>query len=104
MSAPAFVSPTELTAPVADTTAGKWQFGAPVRTITVTNTSGQTAYVKINSPDDPPSATYGDFDFSVATGSETTIGPNELGGVTVEYVGIWFPAAATVANHHTKGI
>jgi hypothetical protein len=81
-----------------------WTFAAAASGFVIQNTSGQTVYVKLNPGGNPPSASYGDYDYAIATAGSLEVYANELGGIAVSTLGVWFPAAATVTDFHIRGI
>lgn len=97
------VAPTETVAPVANTTAGRYLFEAKaVRPCIVTNNSGQTVYVNVNTPvasSTDPSATVATF--VIPTGTEKDISVE--GTINVKTVRVWFPTGATVGSFKITG-
>jgi hypothetical protein len=104
MPAIPYRAPTETTEPIANTTAGLWTFAASASGFVIQNGSGQAIYIKLNPDGDPPSASYGDYDYLIATAGSLEVYAHELGGIAVSTLGVWFPAAATVTNFHIRGI
>ena len=98
-----FRTPTQTTAPVADTTAGLWTFGTPASHVIITNTSGQTINVRLNSAS-AAAATMGSHDLIIANAGQLVIKASDYGLHKIKTVGVWFPAAATVGNFNIRGI
>lgn len=94
-------TPTETTAPVANTTAGLWTFGTPAGHLLLSNTSGQRIYVRLNSASAASATAH---DFSMADGASSALKPADYGVRDFSTVSVWFPTGATVGNFTIRGI
>jgi len=94
-------SGTQVTAPVANTTAGKWTFAPGASKLLLSNLSGKTVYVRFNSASAAAVATH---DYVLADGGSVNLQADDLGVVVFETISVWFPADATVANWSLRGI
>lgn len=91
-----YATPTQTTAPVADTTAGLWTPTSAARALMLYNTSGQTIYVAFNGT----TATAAVFDIvPIANGGSAHYHAySDLGIDVISSVSVWFPSGATVGN------
>ena len=102
------IEATEVVAPVAATTAGRYTFPTAARPCLFTNLSGQNAYVKINplaadgttwdtDPDD--SALLCHKVVSTGDGANNpSLDLSEGGLININSLSIWYPTSAVVAN------
>ena len=92
---------TQATAPVANTTAGKWTFTPGASHLLLSNLSGKTTYIRFNSASAAAVATH---DYVLVDGATVNLSAADLGVVTFDTVSVWFPADATVVNWSIRGI
>ena len=96
-----FQAATQVTAPVANTTAGKWTFAPGVSTLSISNWTGQTIYVRVNSAS---AATASVFDRTFLNNASEIIRLSDWGVHDVDTVSVWMPTSATVGNFILRGI
>ena len=94
-----YYSPTQMTAPVADTTAGLFTFTTPVSHLFVGNYSGQPIYIRFNA-DEAAVATH---DYYLANNGVRTFPAADYGLRNFTTVSVWFPSGATVGNFEIRG-
>lgn len=94
-------TPTETTAPVADTTSGLWTFTTPASRLFLNNRSGQTIYIRFNGA----AASVATHDLALVDGAFTNpvLRSEDVGVGTFGTVSVWFPATATVGAFNIRG-
>lgn len=103
MSLETFSSPTQNTAPVAGTAAGKWTFGTPVNQISIDNNTGARIYVLFNNNATGASASVYDIALNATNGTCT----NTLAGLglnTVTQVSVWVASSGDVDLLNIRGL
>jgi hypothetical protein len=99
MPANQLTTPTETTAPIADTTAGLWTFATPASRLFLNNRSGQTIYTRFN----VAGAVVATHDHTLANGAAANLKAEDLGIGSFSLVSVWFPSGATVASFNIRG-
>lgn len=94
-----YVTPTETTAPVANTTAGLWTFPAPASRLFLNNRSGQIIYTRFN----VAGAAVATHDHTLANGASANLKAEDLGIGSFALVSVWFPTSATVGSFNIRG-
>jgi len=96
-----YATPTQTTAPVANTTAGLWTFGTPASHLQLTNLSGQTIYVRFNSGSAASASAY---DLILVNNGTIHIKAGDYGLGAFSTVSVWFPTGATVGSFAIRGV
>jgi len=94
-----YATPTQTTAPVANTTAGLWTFTPPASVLFLNNRSGQTINVRFNAA----GAAVATHDFQMLNAATATLKASDYGVGTFSTVSVWFPTSATVASFNIRG-
>lgn len=94
-----YYTPTQNTAPVANTTAGKWTFYPGCRALYLQNTTGQTLGIAFNGT----TASGTVYDYTLANSAQVTLKAEDIGVEAFDVVSIWVPASGTAANIVIRG-
>ena len=96
-----FRTPTETTAPVANTTSGLWTFASPASQLLLRNHSGEIIYVRFNSSSAASASAY---DLILVNNESLHLQAKDYGVVDFTKVSVWFPTSSTVGNFNIRGI
>lgn len=99
------LAPTQVTAPVAGTTAGAWKFSSPVRSVCILNLTGVAAYLRFDGS--AASVANGGFIVYIGNNESVTLASKDItggdGNERLQNISAWIPATGTVGSLYISG-